>query len=288
MHITTRAKVNLHLDVIRRRRDGYHEIETIFQTVDLADEIEIEFTSDARVEIECDDPEIPTDARNLCHKAIVAMREFAGGQLGARINLHKKIPTGAGLGGGSSNAAGIIHAVNTGLQLDLGVEKLESIGARLGSDVPFMLHGGTMLGRGRGEILTPLTALSAGLFLIVKPDLSISTAEVYANCNIRLTKHKPRINLRAVDAALARVPGANLSFSNALEDVVCPSYPVVAGILEELLFEKPCFASMSGSGSALYAIMSSAGRAATLAERFSARGLFTSVVEPAKRAVDIN
>lgn len=285
--VTTRAKVNLSLDLIRRRQDGYHEIETIMQSVSLADEMDVEFTRDGQIVIECTDPSIPTDESNLCHRAVTALRKVAGERLGARIRLEKHIPTGAGLGGGSSNAAGILLAARRALRLDIDDRRLERIAAGLGSDVPFMLYGGTMLARGRGEKLTRLEAIKRGWFVIVKPKVNISTAWVYANYRFGLTKHRPRTNLKTVNAVLARFPAVTLSFRNDLEDVVCPTYPGVSGVLSELLFEKPCFASMSGSGSALFAVFEHRDQADKVAERFSVRGMFASVAEPAKRAVDI-
>jgi 4-diphosphocytidyl-2-C-methyl-D-erythritol kinase len=287
MDVTARAKVNLSLEIIRRREDGYHEIETVLQTVDLADQLRVELTDDGRVEIECDAPEIPTDAGNLCHRAIVAMRPLAGPSLGARVHIHKRIPPGAGLGGGSANAAGVLRAVERGLGLEIAPETMQSVAASIGSDVPFMLHGGTMLGRGRGEILTPLEALKRGVFVIVKPKVSISTAWVYSQFNFRLTTHRHRLNLRSANSALARFPRGRLPFRNALEDVVLPSHPEVAGLLEQLQSERPFFASMTGSGSAVYAIFDRDWRAEEVAERFSVRGLFASVAKPAKQAVEI-
>jgi 4-diphosphocytidyl-2-C-methyl-D-erythritol kinase len=287
MDVTARAKVNLSLEIIRRREDGYHEIETVLQTVDLADQLRVELTDDGRVEIECDAPEIPTDAGNLCHRAIVAMRPLAGPSLGARVRIHKRIPPGAGLGGGSANAAGVLRAVERGLGLEIAPETMQSVAASIGSDVPFMLHGGTMLGRGRGEILTPLEALKRGVFVIVKPKVSISTAWVYSQFNFRLTTHRHRLNLRSANSALARFPRGRLPFRNALEDVVLPSHPEVAGLLEQLQSERPFFASMTGSGSAVYAIFDRDWRAEEVAERFSVRGLFASVAKPAKQAVEI-
>jgi 4-diphosphocytidyl-2-C-methyl-D-erythritol kinase len=287
LHVTSRAKVNLSLEVIRRREDGYHEIETILQSIDLADSIEIELTSDARIEIECSAADIPTDERNLCHRAIVAMRPLAGPSLGARIRVEKHIPSGAGMGGGSSNAAGIMLAVCRGLRLDVSMEKLERVAAGLGSDVPFFLHGGTMLGRGRGEILTPMDALKGGFFVVVKPDVSISTAWVYSQPSFGLTSHRPRLNLRAANSVLARFPRSVLPFRNALEAAVVPAYPVVARLLEELFSEQPCFASMTGSGSAVYAIFTREDRAVEVARRFAGRGLFTSVAKPARQAIEI-
>jgi 4-diphosphocytidyl-2-C-methyl-D-erythritol kinase len=284
----TRAKVNLSLEVIRRRGDGYHEIETILQSISLADELEIEWTSDGSVELTCSDPSIPTDDSNLCSRAIAAMRRHAGPSLGARIHIQKNIPSGSGLGGGSSNAAGVILAVEHAFRLRTPIGELEALAAGLGSDIPFMLHGGTMLGRGRGEQLTPLVAMKGGFFVIVKPPVSISTAWAYENLNLALTKHRPRTNLKAVNAVLARFPAVSASFRNALEDVVCPAYPVISGALDELLSTRPCFASMSGSGSALYAIYDSEAKAVETAERFSVREFYSSVAKPAKRAVGIS
>lgn len=287
LHLTTRAKVNLSLEVIRRRDDGYHEIETIFQCIDLADAIDLELTSDARVDITCDVSAIPTDERNLCHRAIVAMRALAGPSLGARMRIAKRIPSGAGLGGGSSNAAGILLAVRDELRLDVPAERLDKMGAALGSDVPFFLHGGTMLGRGRGEVLTPLEPLRGGVFVVVKPEVSIATAWVYSQPSFGLTSHRPRLNLRAANSVLARFPRSSLPFRNALEAVVVPAYPVVARLLEELLSEQPCFASMTGSGSAVYAIFEHEDRAVEVARRFADRGMFASVAKPARQAVEI-
>jgi len=287
LDVAARAKVNLSLEVIRRREDGYHEIDTVLQTVDLADRLRVELTADGRVEIDCDDPAIPVDANNLCHRAVVAMRPLAGPSLGARIRIEKRIPAGAGLGGGSADAAGVLLAVRRGLGLDIADQDLHRIAAALGSDVPFMLRGGTMLGRGRGEILTPMEPLRRGVFVIVKPRVSIPTAWVYSQFNFRLTTHRPRLNLRSANSALARFPKGRLPFRNALEDVVLPAYPEVAGLLEQLQSERPFFASMTGSGSAVYAIFDREERAAEVAERFSVRGLFTSVAKPAKQAVDI-
>ena len=287
LRVITRAKVNLSLEVIRRRRDGFHEIETIFQSVDLADEIRFEVTTNGKIAITCSDPEIPTDESNLCHRAVVAMRQFAGESLGARIHIQKNVPAGSGLGGGSANAAGILKAVERSMGLDVTARQLEAVAAGLGSDVPFMLYGGTMLGRGRGEKLTKLRPLKSVYFTIVKPPVSISTAWAYGNFKFALTKHRRRLNLTTVNAVLARFTGVTVSFRNALEDVVCPAHPVVSGVLDELLSTRPCFASMTGSGSALFAIYDSEAKAVETAERFSVREFYSSVASPAKRAIDI-
>jgi len=271
-----------------RHRDGFHEVETILQSVNLSDTLDIELNSSSQIQLTCSDHTIPTDETNLVHRALVAMRPFAGSNLGARIHIEKHVPVGAGLGGGSANAAGVMLAVCHDRKLQIEPDKLAKVAARLGSDIPFMLQGGTMLGRGKGEKLEALHTVKNGVFLIVKPNINISTAWVYANYNFRLTKHRPRINLKAVNAVLSRFPTASMSFRNCLEDVVCPRHPVVASLLDELLSAGPCHASMSGSGSAVFAVFEHEDRARELAERFSVKGFFTSVVEPARRAVDIN
>jgi 4-diphosphocytidyl-2-C-methyl-D-erythritol kinase len=287
LNVTARAKVNLSLEVIRRRNDGYHEVETVLQTIDLADQLTVRLTADARIEIECTDPDIPTDEGNLCYRAVVAMRPFAGPSLGARIHIDKRIPAGAGLGGGSTDAAAVLLAVRRGLNLDVADDTLATVAASIGSDVPFFLHGGTMLARGRGEILTPLEALRNGVFVIVKPPVTISTAWAYSHFNFRLTTHGPRLNLRSVNSVLARFPKVPLPFRNVLEAAVLPAFPSIAALLEQLRSERPRFASMTGSGSAVYAIFDRESKAVDVARRFSVRGLFASVAKPARQAVDI-
>lgn len=281
------AKLNLSLEVLRKRSDGYHEIETIFQSVSLRDELQIQFHRDREIRISVSDPEIPTDAGNLCYRAVEEIRSLTGVDFGADIAIIKRIPAGAGLGGGSSDAAAVLLACNSALNLRIPVETLERAALRLGSDVPFLLHGGTMLGRGRGEVLSPLRGLGKVWFVIVKPPVNISTEWVYKNYNFRLTKHRYRINLKAANTLLARFPEVKVSFRNALEDAVCPAYPAVAGVLDELLATDPRFASMSGSGSAVYAVYRSEAKAVRVAQRFSVQGHFTAVAEPTARAVEM-
>lgn len=282
----SRAKVNLSLEVLYKRGDGYHEIETIFQSVDLYDELTIDFTSDKRIAITCTDPDIPTDGGNICWRAIGEMRQFVP-DLGATIHIRKQIPHGAGLGGGSSNAAAVLLAVNEAFALGIPKKDLEKVALRLGSDVPYMLYGGTMLGRGRGEKLTRLDNLRKCYFLIVKPPVNISTSWVYENINFRLTKNRYRLNLKQVNTILARFPKVALSFRNDLENVVCPAFPLISGIMDRLLAEDPCYAAMSGSGSSVFAIFENEGKASGLAEGFSMKECFTAVVKPSPRAVDL-
>jgi 4-diphosphocytidyl-2-C-methyl-D-erythritol kinase len=284
----SRAKVNLALQVLYRRKDGFHEIETIFQSINLYDELDLEFHQDGEIAITTNDPDIPTGAANLCHRAVVQMRQVAGPDLGARIHIRKRIPHSAGLGGGSSNAAAVILGVNACLDLDLSTSELEKLALGIGSDVPFMIHGGTMFARGRGEKLTKLEKIKKCFFLIVKPSVDISTKWVYDNLNLRLTRNRYRFNLNRVNTILTRFPEVTFSFRNDLENVVCPAYPQISGVLDQLLALDPRLAAMSGSGSALFAIFDEEAKASGIAERFSLMGCFTAVVEPSQRAVELN
>jgi 4-diphosphocytidyl-2-C-methyl-D-erythritol kinase len=282
-----RAKVNLALEVLYKRGDGYHEIETIFQSVDLYDELTIDFQKDNNIAITCTDPDIPLDNRNICSKAVMEMRQFVP-DLGASIHIRKQIPHSAGLGGGSSDGAAVILAANDSFALNLPKKTLEEVALKLGSDVPYMLYGGTMLGRGRGEKLFRLDNLKKCYFLIVKPPVDISTSWVYENINFRLTNKRYRLNLKQVNTILTRFPKIALSFRNDLENVVCPAYPPISGILDQLLSNDPCFAAMSGSGSSVFAIFENEGKASGLAESFSMRECFTAVVEPSPRAIELS
>lgn len=175
------AKVNRSLRVLGKRPDGYHEIDTIFQTVDLTDEIHFfeseEGSRDVSLTIEGAD--LPVDGSNLVLRAAASLRERFGLRHGARIHLSKKIPVGGGLGGGSSNAAAALHGLSRLWDLPATDADLHALAASLGSDVPFFLRGGRALGRGRGEILTPLPDGPEEWLVLVVPPFSLSTAAVY-------------------------------------------------------------------------------------------------------------
>ncbi len=287
---TARAKVNLSLEVLRRRRDGYHEIETIFQSDRprgrARDELQPKL---GRFDISCNDPEIPTDDRNLCARAIEAMRRHAASDLGAVIRIDQEDPADARVSaGGSADAAAVILAVNRAEGLDFPQDALGPGGSRVRQRRAVHAAGAAPCSdAGGGKILTRLTPIQRGVFVIVKPPVDISTAWVYKNVNFQLTRHRYRFNLKAVNAILARFPNVGISLRNALEDVVCPSYPSVSEVLEELLSSRPFMASMSGSGSALFAVVENENKASRLAERFAVRGFFTAVAVPCARAVDL-
>ncbi|HET9795567.1 MAG TPA: 4-(cytidine 5'-diphospho)-2-C-methyl-D-erythritol kinase [Thermoanaerobaculia bacterium] len=173
------AKTNLRLEVLGRRRDGFHEIDTVFQTIDLTDRLEVS-EAPGRIDLECTDPSVPSDSRNLVVRAADALRRRFPDAGGARIRLEKNIPAGGGLGGGSSDAAIALLLLARLWKLPVGPAELAGIGAELGSDVPFFFVGGTARGRGRGEIVEPLPDAPSRALVLVVPPFSISTAEVYS------------------------------------------------------------------------------------------------------------
>ena len=239
------AKVNLALEVLGRRDDGYHEIATVMQAVDLSDRLVLE---DADVlELRTTARDVPTDGTNLALRAARVLREVAGSSRGARITLEKRIPVAAGLGGGSTDAAAVLVGLSRLWGLRWPTARLAEVGVTLGMDVPFFLHGGAALGTGRGDRLEPLPGCALGLVL-VNPGVGASTAEIYGG--VVPTMYSDGGRARRMAAALrSRQPGrvaANLG--NALERVAAPRHPEVEQMEAALLAAGALGASMSGSG----------------------------------------
>jgi len=180
MRIRSFAKINLGIEVLGTRPDGYHDILTLFQSIDLADVLDISEPPGREIALSGDDPEIPWDGTNLVHRAASLLKKETGCPKGARIAVAKSIPAGKGLGGGSSNAAAALLGLNALWGLGLGREDLARLGGRLGADVPYFLEGGLCLGEGRGDRLTPLPDLSPASVLLAFPPFPVATAEIYA------------------------------------------------------------------------------------------------------------
>ena len=255
------AKINLDLRVLHKRSDGYHELRTVFQTISLADSIEIEYEAARRTKLKLDDPlEIPN---NLVLRAAEAVLAEIRTHAHVRFRLTKKIPLGGGLGGGSSNAAAVLLAlpVLAGKRLEL--EALLDLGARLGSDVPFFLMGGTALGIGRGTELFELPELRPQPVLLVCPGVHLSTAEAYGALGrgLTVTESSSKINsFRAYVRLLGEVRSASAASSLSVNDFEAavfeqqPSLRVLPGRLKKLGAEG---AAMTGSGSAVFGLFDS-------------------------------
>lgn len=259
------AKINLSLAVLYRRTDGFHELRTVFQTVSLADRLELTFTPGRKTHVEIQaDVEIPGE--NLIVKAARMLAKEAGIRGALRVRLHKKIPMGGGLGGGSSDAAAILLGLPALAGKRVDPDLLSAIAAGIGSDVPFFLMGGTALGVGRGEELYPLPDLHSPNALIVAPGVHVATAEAYralarpalAELTPGAVTHKMR-EFRSLGRSLSGSGEWASLCANDFEAAVFEKHPLVRSVQRTLhkLGARP--ARMSGSGSALFGVFSSPG-----------------------------
>ncbi len=245
------AKINLYLAVLGRCPDGYHDIETLFQTVSLADTVTVCVDDSGRgVEVTSDDASLPAGEANLAGRAVRALldeEKIADSAFGIRICIQKRIPVGAGLGGGSGDAATTLVALNRLLNLRLSAERLESIGATVGSDVPFLVRGGAAIGRGRGEILTRVPSLEPVNLLLAKPQVSVSTRWAYENLGQTLTR-PGALSIVAARCGNLNVGDLGASLWNAFEDAVTRRHPEVREIRDAMIAGGASGALMSGTG----------------------------------------
>ena len=243
--------MNLALEILDRRSDGYHEIATVLQTVDLADRLILE-DSDV-LEVQCVAPGVPTNENNLALRAARALGQAAVVRRGIRITLDKRIPVAAGLGGGSSDAAAVLVALNRLWGLRWSAARLADVAETLGMDVPFFLRGGVALGTGRGERVRPLAAAPLALVLAT-PAVGVSTAEAYGR--VTRAMYSDGTRCRAMIAALRSRRPARVAATlyNGLEDAVIPAHPEVGRVRAALLAAGALGAVMSGSGPTVFGV----------------------------------
>ena len=254
LQFKTPAKINLGLHIHKKREDGFHELETLFQMVAWFDEMEMEGAPE-KVELFCDAPGIPNDESNLVIKAArLLQNNFPGKCGGVKIKLQKNIPSGAGLGGGSGNAAGALLALNILWNLKLPRSELVAMASDLGSDVPFFLMSPCAIGKGKGEILQPIESPIIFYTLMIYPGFPISTSWVYSNLKLKLTKTKNNISI--LKNFLVRSDFAQLgaALQNDLEPFVIKRYPEILEIKNELLNLGAEGTLLSGSGSTVFGI----------------------------------
>ncbi|MFQ5823597.1 MAG: 4-(cytidine 5'-diphospho)-2-C-methyl-D-erythritol kinase [bacterium] len=271
LRLPSYAKINFGLIIKGKRRDGFHEIETILQQIDLKDEIKLEAKEEPVIKFYCDNSTIPTGNSNLCVRAAYLLKQSVGVRKGVEIVLKKSIPAGAGLGGGSSNGAVVLLGLNKLWNLNLKPERLQVLASQLGSDVPFFIHGGAALAQGKGEILIPLKFQDDFTILIVFPQITVSTQWAYGQVNLSLTIKKKNIKLNRLkdmnylDADFLTV------LQNELEAIVFKRYPILRLIKKELYRRDAIFVGMSGSGSAIFGIFRNESKALELKEFFRDR-----------------
>lgn len=249
------AKINLGLSILHKRNDGFHELETILQQINLKDEIQISLSDSGGVSLTCNQTSIPTGKSNLCCRAVSLFKKYTGIQFGVDIKLIKNIPWGAGLGGGSSNAAVTLLALNKLCETNFKIDKLKEMSAQLGSDIPFFIEGGTAFAYGRGEKLKiAINNCKYNHVLIVFPNVQISTKWAYTNLNLNLTnKEKSGILSSFKDRGAVNLDIFE-ALKNDFEDVVFLKYPVLGEIKTQLQESNAVLASLSGSGSALFGV----------------------------------
>jgi len=282
------AKVNLGLWILGRRDDGYHEVDTILQALTLEDELTLEPAPEGFA-LETRGIPIPQDGPNLVERAWNLISERATGSKfrGIRARLTKRIPIGAGLGGGSSDAAGLLAGVNHLLALGLTKTELQSLGARIGSDVPFFFGGGTARATGRGEKVRQLCPIEPLWVVLASPPIAISTTWAYGRIRFHLTPVSSGANLLA-SAIGSREWGAVAdAMHNVFEDVVLPEFPSLAELRRSLIGCGAMKALMSGSGSTFYGVVRSFDEAMRAAKGVAGRGVEVRVVRTLERGVNV-
>lgn len=264
--ISTPAKINLCLSVLGRRPDGYHDVSMLMQMVGLYDEVRVGLCK-AGITVACNSSSVPAGEENIAWKAASALlTEFPSGS-GLAITIKKNIPEAAGLGGGSSDAASVLMAANILLNLGLSGADLARIGAQIGMDVPFFFHGPLALATGRGEVLRALPPLPRFWVLLVNPGFAASTAWVYKNLNLRLTK---KIDCNKIACLPLHKIGDCLH--NDLETVTAAEHPIIPKIEEELIRRGALGARMSGSGPTVFGIFETEKACRAAAESISGEG----------------
>ncbi|MEW9502932.1 4-(cytidine 5'-diphospho)-2-C-methyl-D-erythritol kinase [Jeotgalibacillus marinus] len=254
MLVKAPAKINLSLDVLSKRSDGFHEVKMVMTMVDLADRIELELVDDGMIHILSHDRFVPGDHRNLAYKAADLLRKRYNVTQGVAITIQKQIPVAAGLAGGSSDAAATLRGLNTLWDLRIPIDELAEVGAEIGSDVSFCIYGGTALATGRGEVIQELPAPPKCWVILAKPSIGVSTADVYHSFKVDKDNHP---NTEGMVKAIKEqdYKGMCENLGNALESVTLKMHPEVAHIKEQMERFGADAVLMSGSGPTVFGLV---------------------------------
>jgi 4-diphosphocytidyl-2-C-methyl-D-erythritol kinase len=269
--VTCRAKINLTLDILGRRPDGYHNLESVMQSVDVSDVLQVCVTTGSGIKIATDMPGIPSGPSNTVYKACALFKDAAEVDCGIAVSIEKRIPIEAGLGGGSSNAAAALLALNSMFEDVLTVDELIAVAARVGSDVPYFVTGGTALVSGKGELIRELPAAPELDLVIAKPEKGVSTSWAYG----RLAATPGRKSAQGSEAMMEAVHSGDrqkvvAAISNDFDAVVCKAFPAIAALKGRLLDLGAEAAMLCGSGSGMFGVFSDPESAASAAEALSA------------------
>lgn len=255
IQLKSRAKINLSIDVLGKREDGYHLVEMIMQTIDLFDKIKIFSLKEDTIIIESNSLDIPLDSTNIVYKAADLIKKQYNIKEGVKIIIEKNIPIAAGMAGGSSNAAAVLVGLNQLWQLKLSENKLKELGLKLGADVPFCIGGQTALAENIGEKLTKIDGLSENIFILVcKPELFVSTKEIYEEIDLKIIEKRPNNKLLIQLLKENKIQQIADNMYNVLEEVTRERYPVIEEI-EKIMMENDALGSMmSGSGPTVFGL----------------------------------
>ena len=252
--LKARAKINLGLDVVRKREDGYHEVRMIMQMINLYDRITLRRSTEPGIRVTTNLPYLPVNEDNLVYRAAKLLMEEFKVTEGAEIELQKYIPVAAGMAGGSSDAAAVMVGVNRIFHLGLTKKQLMERGVKIGADVPFCIMRGTALAEGIGEVLTPLPAMPHCSLVIAKPTIHVSTKFVYGNLKANELKEHPDIDGQVQALREGSLEQLVAKMGNVLETVTVPAYPVIDEIKRTMLKNDAMGAMMSGSGPTVFGI----------------------------------
>lgn len=253
MELKARAKINLTLDIVGKRENGYHEVDMIMQQVDLFDKISLTKQPEG-ITINCPARYVPSDRRNIAYKAIKAVQDECNVSYGVKIDIDKKIPVAAGLGGGSSNAAAVIKGYNQLYDLNLSLEKMRAIGRTLGADVNFFFTDHAARATGIGEKIQPIPGFKSGWLVLCKPNIGVSTASVYKSLNYQLLMNHPNTEKMVEALKEDNIYEISENLSNVLETVTLNKHTVVKKIKSKMLDYGALGALMSGSGPTVFGI----------------------------------
>ena len=273
IRLKARAKINLGLDVVRRREDGYHEVKMVMQMLRLYDQSDIEKTQESGIFVRSNLSFLPTDERNIAYKAAKVMIDQFGLEQGVIIRIEKHIPVAAGMAGGSTDCAAVLYGMNKLFGLRLNQKKLRELGVKLGADVPYCLMRQTALSEGIGEILTPISPLQDCPILIAKPSVSVSTRHVYEHLKLDEQTMHPDIDGIVTALADGDLYGVTNRMANVLETVTVPEHPVIDEIKKQMMASGAVNALMSGSGPTVFGIFDDEEKAKKACEDMKASGL---------------
>lgn len=288
IYLKSRAKINLSIDVLGKREDGYHIVEMIMQTIDLYDKLKITEIEEDSIFIKSDSVDIPLNEDNIMYKAASMIKNEFNIEKGVEIFIQKNIPVAAGMAGGSSNAAAVLVGLNKLWNLGLSEKSLKDIGLKLGADVPFCITGGSALAEGIGEDLTDIKGLPEDLnILVCKPNIFVSTKEVYQSLNMEKVKKRPQ-NKELISALQKEdVKFISENMVNVLEEVTSLKYPQIGQIESVMIKNKALGCMMSGSGPTVFGLFNNKDFAIKAKEELQAKYDQVYLVKSSGKGVEV-